>query len=269
MQHNPIIIIMLLSKHRPRIDKIDSVKVTQNFAAFLAGIIDGDGHINKIPQLCIVFHEKDVSVAYYLKSQIGFGTVSKVKNKGAYTLIISHKKGLQIISTWVRHRLRLESKRTQYNTRLHLLPHFQVTHVPQVKLFDCAWFCGFFYCDGFFQIKLINRADRRLPEVRLVIQIDQKDVRILELIKHTFGGSIGYRASQNTYYWSSVSFRCAQRICTYFDKYPLMGAKQLEYILWRRVYTKIQEGWHLKAEGIVWIEKQKQKISLIKAQPIA
>ena len=260
MQHNPII-IMLLSKHRP---KIDNVKATQNFAAFLAGIIDGDGHVNKIPQLCIAFHEKDVSVAYYLKSQIGFGTVSKVKNKRAYTLIISHKKGLQIISTWVRHRLCLESKRTQYNTRLHLLPQFQATDVPEIKPFDCAWFCGFFYCDGSFQIKLVNKAGTSLPEVRLVVQIDQKDRRVLELIKHTFGGYIGYRASQNTHYWSSVSFKCAQTICTYFDKYPLMGTKLLEYILWRRVYIKIQEGWHLKSEGIVWIDKQKQKISLLK-----
>lgn len=260
---------MLLSKHRP---KIHVTATTQHFPALLAGIIDGDGHINKIPQLCIAFHEKDVSVAYDLKSRIGFGTVSPVKNKRAYTLVVSHKRGLEVVATWVRHKLHLESKRTQYNTRLHKLPNFQATTLPCSELFDSAWFCGFFYCDGSFQIKLVNWATKPLPEVRLVIQIDQKDVRILESIKNTFGGYIGYRknlATQDTWYWSSVSFKCAQRVCNYFDRYPLMGTKQVEYILWRRVLVKIQEGLHLRAENIAWFEKQKQKISFVKNQLVA
>ena len=255
---------MPISKHRP---KIDPTLQTQNFPAFLAGVIDGDGHFNTIPQLCIAFHEKDVSVAYYIKSRIGFGTVSKVRNKRAYTFKISHKGGLQTVSTLVCDRLHLESKRIQYNTRLHSLPNFKLTSEPGAPLINSAWFCGFFYSDGSFQIKLVKKNTNRkgLRQVRLVIQIDQKDVRPLEHIKNAFGGYIGYRATQNTYYWSSVSFESAQRVCAYFDKYPLMGTKQLEYILWRRVYIKIQEGLHLEEEGVVWIEKQKRKISVIKA----
>ena len=252
---------MTISVHRPKVDNSQSIS---NFPWFLAGVIDGDGHFNKIPQLCIVFHEKDVKVAYYLKRLIAYGTVSKVKHKRAVTFLISHKAGLEKICHWVRDKLHLESKQTQYNTRLHLLPNFLPTGCPRVKFLDSSWFSGFFFSDGSFQIKLIKGKKTNLPELRLPIEIDQKDVRVLRLIKETFGGSIGFRAKQNTYYWSSVSFRSAEKVIAYFDKYPLMGAKLLEYIVWRRCYVKCQQKFHLQPLGILWMEKQKHKLSVLK-----
>src|SRR5436190_1132191 len=51
------------------------------FGHYLAGLIDGDGHFSKQQQLVIVFNSLDVSLAYYIKKQIGFGNMRKVKNK--------------------------------------------------------------------------------------------------------------------------------------------------------------------------------------------
>lgn len=59
--------------HKPRTIKHNLSKKQnsiQDFGFFLAGIIDGDGHFSAIPQLVICFHEKDIGVAYFLKSQI-------------------------------------------------------------------------------------------------------------------------------------------------------------------------------------------------------
>jgi hypothetical protein len=47
---------------------------------YLAGLIEGDGHVSKI-SIVIVFHSDDISVANYLKTRIGAGNVSQVKNK--------------------------------------------------------------------------------------------------------------------------------------------------------------------------------------------
>jgi hypothetical protein len=56
----------------------------QELGHYLAGLIDGDGHFNNIPQLVIVFSAPDAFLAYYLKKSLGFGHVKKIKNKNAY-----------------------------------------------------------------------------------------------------------------------------------------------------------------------------------------
>jgi hypothetical protein len=52
---------MIISIHRPYTLKL------RNFNYFLAGLIDGNSHFSKIPQLVICLNEKDVYVAYLKK----------------------------------------------------------------------------------------------------------------------------------------------------------------------------------------------------------
>ena len=65
----------------------------EDFGYYLAGLIDGDGHFSSAEQLVIVFHILDVSLAYYIKKRLGYGSVKKVKNKKAVIFVISSKKG--------------------------------------------------------------------------------------------------------------------------------------------------------------------------------
>ena len=48
---------------------------------YLAGLIDGDGHFSKIPQIVLVFSSPDAFLAYYLKEILVYANVKKVKNK--------------------------------------------------------------------------------------------------------------------------------------------------------------------------------------------
>ena len=50
----------------------------EQFGHYLAGLIDGDGHFSKTPQLVIAFNELDASLAYFIKSRLGFGNIYKV-----------------------------------------------------------------------------------------------------------------------------------------------------------------------------------------------
>lgn len=81
--------------------------------------------------------------------------------------------------------------------------------------------------------------------IRLNFQIDQKYNAILLDIKNFIGGNIGYRKSQDTYYYGSTSFGSAKNVVSYFDAYPLLSSKHLDYIKWRKVYTMIQNKDHL------------------------
>lgn len=99
--------------------------------------------------------------------------------------------------------------------------------------------------------------NRDKPEIRLNFQIDQKNKDILVQIKNYLGGNIGYRASQDTYYYGSTSFRSAKNVVNYFDKYTLLSSKFLKYINWRTTYLLIQNREHLTKAGI-------NKIKLLK-----
>ena len=121
------------------------------------------------------------------------------------------------------------------------------------------WLSGFADADASFQIKIINKSDRSKPEIRLTLQIDQKKDHLLILIKNYLGGNIGYRKSQDTYYYSSTSFGSAKKVIQYFDRYPLLSSKHINYLKWRKAYVIIQNKEHLIDSGIEKIIKLKRK----------
>ena len=70
------------------------------------------------------------------------------------------------------------------------------------------------------------------------------------MIKTFLGGNIGYRKSQDTYYYGSTSFGSARKVIQYFDKYHLQSRKHLSYLRWRKVYLLIQNKEHLNDKGL-------------------
>ena len=136
-----------------------------------------------------------------------------------------------------------------------------------------------------FQIKIINRVNRKKPEIRLNFQIDQKYKDLLLLIKDNFGGNIGYRFNQDTYYYESTSplesfglegslivissdrtilqtsFGSAKKFITFFDQFHLLSCKYINYLKWRKAYLLIQNKEHLTEKGIRKIIKLKETMN--------
>jgi len=81
-----------------------------------------------------------------------------------------------------------------------------------------------------FQVKKVQRSTRRSPEIRVNFQIDQKCNDLLLIIKGFLGGNIGYRKTQDTYYYGSTSFGSARNVIKYFDNFHLQSKKHLSYL---------------------------------------
>ena len=81
------------------------------------------------------------------------------------------------------------------------------------------------------------------------------------MIKNFLGGNIGYRFSQDTYYFGSTSFGSAKRVINYFDQYHLLSSKHVNYLKWRKAYTIIQNKEHLTDSGLVKIRKLKKSMN--------
>lgn len=232
---------------------------------YLAGLIDGDGHFSKIQQLVITFSSPDAFLAYYIKKKLGYGAVKKVKGKNAYLLIISKKEGMLNVLNLINGKLRAEHRFNQVIN--NILSHTKYKSLD-IKFttnssgdFNNHWLAGFSDADASFQIKVINRLIRNKSEIRLNYQIDQKNNLLLNMIKIYLGGNIGYRKSQDTYYYGSTSFGSAKNVIKYFDKFNLQSKKHISYLRWRKVYILIQNKEHLTEEGLVKILKIKSLIN--------
>ena len=127
--------------------------------------------------------------------------------------------------------------------------------------FNNHWLTGFSDADASFQIKIIKRVTRPKPEIRLNFQIDQKNNLLLNMIKEFLGGNIGYRKSQDTYYYGSTSLGSAKNVIEYFDKYHLQSKKYISYLRWRKVYRLIQDKEHLTDKGLIKILRIKSLIN--------
>jgi len=256
LEENNINILKSISFHRP----IHQRPLTDNqFGYYLAGLIEGDGCFIK-GQIIICFHENDTFLAYYLKKRIGFGNVYKIKNKRAVKLIISNLKGLIKITELINGKLHTD-KVYKFNNNIINYINSKINYIKiskiitynsqECKLSNNYWLAGFSDADSSFQIKIIKRINRKTGyEVRLNYQVDQKKPYILNLLKKEFGGYVGYRKSQDTYYYGSTSFKSAYHIINYFDKYHLQSSKYINYCKWRKIYYIIMKKEHITDLGI-------------------
>jgi hypothetical protein len=253
--------IKLISNHVPTHTK---PLTDEDFGHYLAGLIDGDGSFGK-RSMVIAFNYLDASLAYYIKRRLNYGSVKKVKNKNAVVFVIHHREGLEKIINLVNGKLRIPYKNDDiekqilnvYKTPLEIK---EKLHINTSSDLNNYWLAGFIDADGSFQIKILNRVNSKgntSIEIRLYLQIDQKTRLLLDLIKDKLGGNIGYRKSQDTYYYNSTSFGSAKKAIKYLDRYHMLSSKYLNYLKWRKAYILVQSKKHLTPEGTDKIFKLK------------
>ena len=252
---------MFISKHPPQHARTSLT--TEMFAHYLAGLLDADGHFSSIPQCVIAFHSTDRSLAFFIKKKIGYGQVRQVENKNACIYVCSHRQGLAYIAWLVQAHLNHPTKQMQLTTRIlsqtwcqELMGKFGKPF-PKVSPFASHWFTGFVEGDGSFQIKTTK-------DIRVMLQVDQKEPVLLESIKSTFGGYLGFRQSTQTFYYSSTSFANAFTLVNYFDRFQPLGRKRLDYVYWRKCVLLIAQKAHLTGEGRVSIVGLKKKLSKLR-----
>ena len=242
--------VKLISDHVPK--HLKPVN-DESFGHYLAGLIEGSGQFNSTQQLVIEFNFLDASLAYYIKNRLGFGSVKKVKDKNAFLLVISAKKGIEKVIHLINGKLITDYK---YNQIIqNILNHSSYADFKKEIDFKLNlnkdlknhWLAGFSESYTSFQIKILNRNNK--VEVRLNFQIDQKNKDVLLLIKDFLGGNIGYRKSQDLYFYGSTSFGSAKNVINYFDKYHLLSSKHVNYLKWRKAYLIIQNKDHFTENG--------------------
>jgi hypothetical protein len=257
---------VLISIHAPKAKKPVS---KEEFGYFLAGLIDSDGHIAIPGYVQIDFHAKDISVAYYIKSMIGYGKVSQEKKRLSVRYRCTPTAGLLIIANLIRDKLKHLNKIHQYNERLVLKLNCGQTVYSESDILRNHWLAGFIQGDG--SLALLQCKVHTKPQLKstIAVRISQKRKDLLLLIQTYFGGHIGYRKSQDTYDYIAGSFPSVVKYIDYLDKYQLMGSKLTEYWLWRKSYLLFQRGLHLTPEGEAKLTLKKAQLTKIRSDKLA
>lgn len=213
----------------------------EEFGYYLAGLIDSSGDINKKKQLVIVFKEIDISLAYYIKKRIGYGSVKKIKDKNSVLLVISKEKGIKKVIAWINGKLKSRIKYNQIIRNLLNCSNY-IDYKRQInfrkslsKDLNNHWLAGFSDPLGNFYEDSTNYLESDLH-----FEINWDDISVLLLIKEFLGGTITYNSSINLYTFKATSYVVyIEGIIDYFDKYHLLSKNYINFFKWRKRFLRL------------------------------
>jgi hypothetical protein len=127
------------------------------------------------------------------------------------------------------------------------------------------WISGFTSGEGNFSIKLTKSSGRTGYRVQLKFRLVQhsRDKLLMQAISKYFNTGKIYKYSEKSalvleiFNFSDIS----ETILPFFEKYPVLGIKQLDYLDWYKVAKLMSEGRHLTSEGIILIRYIKEKMN--------
>lgn len=230
-------------------------KTEEEFNYYLAGLIEGDGHIGK-NRIDICFHEDEIELIEYIKKVLNIGEIKK-KNKKAYTLNFNKKEEIKVIINNINGKLKTEYKYLQLENLIKIKKlDIKIKPLDNTSLKDNFWLSGFTDADGSLQLKVLKRIrkDRKNPNnvVKLNYQVSQKDITIINLLKKEFQGYIGTRKHINnktSYYYESTSFINITQILNYLHKCNLQSNKYIRYLKFKDILNMYNKKEHLTEKG--------------------
>jgi len=136
------------------------------------------------------------------------------------------------------------------SNQLNKLPFSTLIQRPKLN----PWFIsGFTDAEGCFTI-LVQHNDKYKANWRVkaifTITLHIKDTAILEDIKNTLGvGKVSIKGRSKVGY-RVESFKDLEIIINHFEKYPLVTAKVLDFLIFKECFEMIKQGEHLTEDGI-------------------
>jgi len=251
---------------------------------YLAGLIEGDGNIwtsktlkspkSRInnPQIVFTFHEKEKPFFTKLKTIFKTGSLYKEKLNNTYKYRISETNKLIELINLINGKFRTPKIKYLYRAidHINLIHKTNIEKLPldNSNIESNSWLAGFTDADGHFQINLggtygLNKVVSR-GRVKCTFSIKQRVidkptgdscVPFMAKIAEFFQCKIIIYKSKNemTFFAQANSKHYLTK--SYFDKYPLMTSKRLDYLCFLQGLNYL--GKRLTDQEIIEIQKIK------------
>jgi hypothetical protein len=215
-------------------------------------LFEGDGHISFAPQYIprwhITAHKKNLPFIEHLHSFIGFGFIRHKTQDKAEVLTIGNSDGLLKIVELLNGRL-YTPKITEFHMLIDWLNTHKELNIQKLSLkkdnLNNAWFSGFSDADSNFYLRTTTGKKERFAAT---FRIDQRIVDphgesyepIMTLIANEFKGSLNVvqKANGKSYFHLNCNTsESLDLLINYFEKYPLLSSKFLDYECWKDAIT--------------------------------
>ena len=232
-----------------------------NLGYYLAGLIEGDGSITVskyttvnlqrtkyYPKITIVFNKDDLKLAEYLKNLLNCGYI--LKKSGYLIWQIQDLKETIKIFTLINGKMRTPKIEALHRAIIYLKnfnyldKDFPLLDLDNSPINSNAWLSGFTDADGNFSINVYKRKNnnyRVTPYFKLKQNSNQINnsisyFNIFSIISSYFNVNL-YSRTKNTNFGFSQSFiimvyskESLLLLTNYFNKFPLLSSKYLNYL---------------------------------------
>jgi hypothetical protein len=124
------------------------------------------------------------------------------------------------------------------------------------------WISGFTSGEGNFSIKIFKGKTKTGYRVQLKFRLVQhsRDRKLMEILnKYFHSGNVYNYSEKSAVVLEIFNFSDIYNVLLpFFDKYPIIGVKQLDYLDWCKVAKLMSEGFHLTDNGLSLIRKIKE-----------
>ena len=265
-------------------NNIEVFKNNNNLGYYLAGLLEGDGHIslpslgvttlNRVlnPRIVFTSHANNLGMYAFIQSELGNIGRFQTSGDNAIRYIIGDIKGIMILVNLMHGKLRTP-KNIRFNDLIKFMNTKYSLDTPESlldnsNLLNNSWFTGFTESDGHFGIKYLERrakSDTRKrsasESVTLKFVLNQRLFdKPSSLSMKPFMESLALFLSCNlTSYTNNTnseilcvsvsSLESVKFLVNYFNKYPLIGNKLSDFKKWEIVHNMIIKKEHLTDQG--------------------
>jgi len=248
---------------------------------YIAGLIEGDGSIitpssfrnnkNKInyPYIRICFNIKDINLADFLKNLIG-GTINKNKTKTYCLLTIQKHENLIDLINLTNGYYRTPKYEAFRKLIIYLNDNYYlniiVKNLDNSSIGSNSWLTGFSDADCNFNLTISKRKNTNNIRIMLSFRIevtqnktyDNKNYSFYPIclkISDYFNISLYTRKRINKnkefYAYLVIAHNMSSHllICKYFNEYPLLSSKYLNFKDWELIVNMQKTKTHLTPEG--------------------
>jgi hypothetical protein len=245
---------------------------------WLIGFTEGDGSfiVTKRGELQFVISQNslDVQVLYYIKEQLGFGTViQQSKSSNTHRYIVQDMKNLSLICTLFNGNIVFLTRNTRFliflatfndkalRLNIDTINPISKTIIPTLNDY---WLSGFTDAEGCFSLSLLsNSSGYRLRF--LLCQKWEINKPILDHINKLFGvGKVFKHTSPNSWEYIVNGVKNCNSILPYFDEYILFSKKKQSYELWKELRLQLINGDHLNSNTRIKMKELTNEINKIK-----
>lgn len=153
----------------------------------------------------------------------------------------------------------------QLRSEFHFYSPVDRPIIKTANLPDPNWIAGFASGEGNFSIKIMKGTNKIGYRVQLKFRLVQhiRDKLLMQVVNKYFNTGNIYKYSEKSavvleiFKFSDI----VNIILPFFDKYPILGVKHLDYLDWCKVVKLMNEGQHLTIEGLSLIRAIKEKMN--------